>query len=101
MAADFKLWLEFEEWSNSKTNTFDPEDEFINASVTLKDGRRYALNIWTYKNVAKQIADAASENNYLHGEYLTAPDLLVARIDRPFLERVFEDLIRFNRLKPE
>ena len=101
MASEFTLWLEFEAWSDHACNEFDPEDEFINAIVTLADGRRYALNIWTYNNVLTQVAHAKKANECFEGKYLIPPDLLVARIDRPSLEQVFSELIRLNQLKPE
>lgn len=44
--ADFKLWLEFEA---TGIGEWDVENEFCNIGVHLPDGRRYGINVWTYK----------------------------------------------------
>lgn len=47
MVPDFELWLETELGDpNQPANS--PTENFCNINVTLPDGRRYALNIWTF-----------------------------------------------------
>ena len=47
----FELWLEFEHWEPKPDD--DPTDNFFNMQVKLPDGRRYALNVWTFKFLQK------------------------------------------------
>ncbi len=43
----FELWLEFEEYAEPIEG--DPTDDFANVHVRLPDGRKYAMNVWTFK----------------------------------------------------
>ena len=45
-APAFDLWLEFEQVQPQPDD--DPTDDFANMQVRLPDGRRYALNVWTF-----------------------------------------------------
>ena len=88
----FDLWLEFEitsPWG-------ELEHGFFDMLVTVEDGRRYVLSVWTFAFLERARRCAAEE-----GKYLLAPDLLVDRLDREHLEQVVADLIASNGLRDE
>jgi hypothetical protein len=68
--------------------------------VSLPDGRRYALNVWTFSFLerARTLARQAGEN--LHGKYLDAPDLFVQRLERSALHEIVADLLQKGGLNP-
>ena len=94
---EFELWLEFETWQDQ----FDRDDEFCNLQVTISDGSRYALNVWTYKFLSKAITDCKENGEGLGGKYLFPPDLFVERLDRELLEEVVSDLIACGQMKQD
>jgi hypothetical protein len=96
----FELWLEFEHWVAEPCD--DPTDDFFNMLVRLADGRRYALNVWTFKFLQKarypwpyQVGTGVPE------EYLLPPDLFVERLDRGLMERVISQMLAKDEMKPE
>jgi hypothetical protein len=96
----FELWLEFEDWEPRPDD--DPTDDFFNMEVKLPDGRRYVLNVWTFKFLYR----ARYPWPYVEGagepeEYLLPPDLFVDRLDRALLERVVGRLLAGGMMKPE
>jgi hypothetical protein len=95
----FALWLESELWEPSPTD--DPEDECCNITITLDDGREYALNVWTYKFLSRAIADERDSGEGLGGKYLLPPDLFVERLDRRLLEAAVSDLIERDEIREE
>lgn len=96
----FELWLEFEVW-RSAGNEDDSADDFFNMQVTLEDGRKYALNVWTFGSFPRLVAEAKSERQNLNGGYILPPDLFVDRMDRALLESVVEDLIHSGQMRDE
>src|SRR5262245_54140456 len=77
----FELWLEFEHWEPKPDD--DPTDDFFNMQVKLPDGRRYALNVWTFKFIQKARYPWPYEEGVGEPEeYLLPPDLFVERLDR-------------------
>jgi hypothetical protein len=95
----FELWLEFEAWVENPQD--DPADDYFNMEVTLDDGRKYALNVWTYNFLTRAIADATTSGEGLGGKYLLPPDLFVERLNRKLLEDVVSDLIAMGEMKDE
>ena len=93
----FQLWLEFELWEEN----YNPEEEFFNMSVTLDNGKKYALNVWTYKYFELARKLDIQSNDCLGGKYLIPPDLLIEKLDREMIVDIFDDIIRQNSLKPE
>lgn len=91
-----ELWLEFELWS--KDEEFDPNCDVSNVSITLGDGRRYALNVWTFKYLELARQEQAQDPASASSLYVVPPDLLVENLDRALLERVFDDLIEKDLL---
>ena len=51
----FDLWLEFEHWVAQEGD--DPEDEIFNMQIVMHDGKKYALNVWTYKAISGAVKD--------------------------------------------
>ena len=96
----FTLWLEFEHWTPSPDEDA-PRREFFNMSVTLPNGQRYALNVWTYGYFERARAEAATEPETLGGRFLEPPDLFVEGMDRGLLEIVVANLIANGRMRPE
>lgn len=54
---DFGLWLEFEVW-RAAGDSDDPHNDFFNMQITLADGRKYALNVWTCGSFPGLVAEA-------------------------------------------
>lgn len=95
----FELWLEFEHTEPSNT---DPTDDFANIQVSLPDGRRYALNVWTFRFLQRARFPWPYEvTDDRPTEYVVAPDLFVEQLDRPTLERVVAELLTRGELKTE
>jgi hypothetical protein len=98
--AQFELWLEFEHCEPVVGD--EPTDDFCNIQIRLPDGRRYALNVWTFKFLHR--ARHPWPYHVIEGqpaEYLVAPDLFVERLDRALLESVVADLMVTGQLKDE
>lgn len=94
-APAFDLWLEFE-------HAQPQSDDFANVQVRLPDGRRYAMNVWTFGFLPQ----ARFPWPYQEGvgdpaEYLLPPDLFVARLDRPTLERVVAQMLAAGEMRAE
>ena len=88
----FDLWSEAEALS-------EPVDDVCNISVTLEDGRRYALNVWTFsffEKARRDGEDGASEG--IAAAYMLPPDLFVADLSRATLEGVVGDLLDHGTL---
>ncbi|MCC6361680.1 MAG: hypothetical protein IT450_23330 [Phycisphaerales bacterium] len=100
MSTSFDLWLEFENWIADPD--YDPEVDFANVIVTLPDRRRYALNVWTFKFLDR--ARYPWPHNFTNdpqAEYLIAPDLFVARLDRALIERAVSDLLANGQMRAD
>lgn len=95
----FELWLEFEHWIANDQN--DLENDFFNMHVILPNGKRYALNVWTFKYLEQARYKAKDIGEFLGGNYLLPPDLFVERLDRKLLEEIFAELILDGCMKDE
>lgn len=100
----FTLWLEFEQWEKPHDSVLeeDPNDDFANVEVTLPDGRRYALNVWTFLYLHRaRFPWPYDVTDEPPAEYVLPPDLFVERLDRPTLERVVTQLLENDEMKDE
>ncbi len=91
----FKLWLEFEEsspWDNI-------ENDFANIGVNTLDGRRYGINVWTFKFLESAIKLDEENGENLNGLYLTPPDLFVKELSRDCIEKSIADLLEKGNLE--
>ncbi len=95
----FTLWLEFEHYIPKPDD--DPEDDFCNIRIDLANGEAYALNVWTFKFLERAHREDERTGENLSGHYLISPDLLVTRLDRATMEKVFTDLVQTEQLKQE
>jgi hypothetical protein len=96
----FDLWLEFEHTEPPPGH--DPTDDFANVQVRLPDGRRYALNVWTFRFLHRAWFPWPYEITADRpAEYVVAPDLFVEALDRPTLERVVRELLAQGEMKSE
>jgi hypothetical protein len=96
----FELWLEFEHTELPPGH--EPSDDFANVQVRLPDGRRYALNVWTFGFLHRARFPWPDEvKSGTPAEYVVAPDLFVERLDRPTLERVVSELLTHGEMKSE
>lgn len=91
---DFILWLEFEH-----VQGLDPENDFCNIHVDLRDGRHYGINVWTYKFLETTINAARTSGGNLGGLYLTPPDLLVRELTRDCIQQTIQDLLKQGNLE--
>ncbi len=92
----FTLWLEFEEVD---PDNWDIENEFCNVIVNLEDGRKYGLNIWTYKFLETAIKEDLETGKNLNGLYQKPPDLFVKELTRECIERSIQDLLKIDDLE--
>jgi hypothetical protein len=92
----FKLWLEFEEVDRENWNT---KNEYANIHIDLLDGRRYGINVWTYKYVDTAIKHYQLSGENLNGLYLSPPDLFVKELTRDCIEQVISDLLKQGNLE--
>lgn len=88
--ADFTIWLEFEEVG---LNNFDIENEFANIHVTLSDGHRYGISVWTFKFFETTIKQNQENGKCLDGLYQIPPDLFVKEMTRECIEKTIADLL--------
>ena len=96
----FELWLEFEH--TEPTPADDPSDDFANILILMPDGRKYALNVWTFEFMSRARFPWPYEKDSGEPvEYLLPPDLFVAKLDRPTLERIVDSLLVRNEMKTE
>lgn len=93
----FQLWLEFEEWHDDT----DLENDFFNAIVEIADGRRYALNVWTFKYLEEARKEAIEWGDKLFGSYLEPPDLFVEKLERTLMKNVIADLLLRQAMRAE
>ena len=101
-AGMFELWLEFEHTSPLPGSAYDPTDDFANVAVQLPDGRRYALNVWTFKFLHRTRFPWPYETTGEPAEYVVRmPDLFVERLDRPTMQRVVEQLLASGEMRDE
>ena len=91
--------MEFEHWVPKEDD--DPEDDFINMTITLSTGVKYALNVWTFKFLETARREDQQNGDNLNGKYLVPPDLFVEKLDRRLLEDVVTDMIRTHNLRTE
>ena len=96
---DFELWLEWEHFESWDSD--DPEDDFFNVEVQMPDGRRYGLNVWTYRMLERAHREDLETGDHLGGAYLFPPDLFVARRDRALLEAVVRDILASGQIPAE
>ena len=88
----FDLWLEFEHTTTSPND--DSTDDFANVQVRLPDGRKYAMNVWTFRFLNRaRFPWPYEDTSGKPAEYVVAPDLFVERLDRTTLERVVGQLL--------
>jgi hypothetical protein len=92
---EFKLWLEFEEVA---PGMWDIENEFANIQVTLTDGRRYGINVWTFKFFESAIKHDIDHGKNLSGLYEIPPDLFVKELTRECIQKTIKDLLKIGDL---
>jgi len=98
----FDLWLEFEAVDGLQAvPEFDHNDDFFNMTISLPDGRTYALNVWTYQFLERARRQAQESGEELGGAYLLPPDLFVEKLDRQLLEAIVSDLLHRRYLRDE
>ena len=93
---NFKLWLEFEEIDVTNWNL---ENDFCNIHVLLDDGRKYGLNIWTYKFLETAVLEDSKNGQNLNGLYQTPPDLFVKELSRKCIEQTIAELLKNGNLE--
>jgi hypothetical protein len=90
----FSLWLEFEEYEGGYPQPGDdPETDFCNVQVKIGQAT-YAANVWTFGFISRaRLESTTGERLDEPTEWLLAPDLLVARLDRPTISAAVSELI--------
>ncbi|MEO1052634.1 MAG: hypothetical protein AAFX87_18520 [Bacteroidota bacterium] len=87
----FELWLEFEQ---GDTTEWDRTNEFANIQVSLPDGRKYGINVWTYGFFNSELGESKKSDRYL-----IPPDLFVAEMTRKCIELAIDDLLEEGDLE--
>ncbi|ALM49642.1 hypothetical protein AMR72_12455 [Flavobacterium psychrophilum] len=93
---NFILWLEFE---HSDYSDSDMENELCNVIVDLPDGRRYGINVWTYKFLETIEKINQNSGEELAGLYIVPPDLFVKVLTRECIEKTISDLLKRGNLE--
>ena len=90
----FELWLETEIGDLDQPAN-RPTENFCNVQITLEDGRRYALNLWTFDFLpfARHPWPYEIQDKVEPKPYLLPPDLFVERLDRETLELIFSEML--------
>ena len=99
---NFELWIETELGDPSQEGNRTREN-FCNVAIKLPDGRRYALNVWTFDFLPLARLPWPHDGSQT-GElanYLVSPDLFVTSLERPQLEQIVSELIEQGQLKEE
>jgi hypothetical protein len=99
MVPDFELWLETELGDPDRSANSQTEN-FCNINVTLPDGRRYALNIWTFDFLPLARYDDTYDmrEGQEPAKYVFPPNLFVERLDRATIEIVIAELLAIDRM---
>lgn len=94
----FSLWLEFELWGDD--HPFDQYNDYCNIEIAFQDGRRYGLNVWTFKYCDEAIREQIAQGG-VNGLYVLPPDLLVKKLDRQVIEEVIAELVKNDLVRQE
>ena len=99
----FELWLETETGDPIDQPANRPHKNFCSTIVTLSDGRRYSLNVWTFDflPLARRPLARESDTEAPLADHVFPPDLLVKSLDRPTMEKIFTELITTDQMKDE
>jgi hypothetical protein len=99
----FELWLETEIGEPNEQHANRSHENFCNVSVTLKDGRRYALNVWTFDflPLARFPWPYEANDDTQPADYVLPPDLFVECLDRVVIHRVITELLATDQMKTE
>jgi hypothetical protein len=95
----FNLWIEVEIGDKDQPANQLTEN-FCNVVVECEDGRRYALNVWTFDFLP--LARYPWPHSTGLGEpanYLLPPDLFVERLDRETIEQAISQLFQDGEMK--
>ncbi|MDB2685908.1 hypothetical protein N9Y42_01745 [Mariniblastus sp.] len=97
----FELWLETEVGDPKDQPANRSHENFCNISVTMLDGRRYALNVWTFDflPLARYPWPHEINDDAQQVDYLLPPDLFVKSLDRPVIESIISKLIEADEMK--
>jgi hypothetical protein len=106
---DFTLWLEFEEVrlsssqnfgaSQPETDDWNNKNDSCNIHVTLADGRRYGITVWTFDFFATIVGHNKASGENLGGLYQVPPDLFVQELTRECIEATITDLLKRGNLE--
>lgn len=93
---NFSLWLEFEE---VEPDNWDIHNEFANVIVELADGRRYGINVWTFKFFETALSLDREQGATNADLYIKPPDLFVKELSRECIHRTIHDLLQKGNLE--
>ena len=94
----FTLWLEWEEVGGPPEHPFlRPQQNFGNVGITLADGRRYSLTVWTFDYLPLARLEDAPQP----AAYMLPPDLFVESLTREMMETVVAQMLEAGELRDE
>jgi hypothetical protein len=96
----FDLWLEWETGEPLDQPANRPQRNFGNIAITFSDGRRYALNVWTFDflPLSRFPWPYEPQPDAQPARYVLPPDLFVQSLDRATIEAVVKDLLEAGDL---
>jgi hypothetical protein len=99
---DFELWLEFEIGDPGEPGNRATEN-FTNMVITLSDGRRYCLTVWTFDflPLARHPWPYEKNADEVPAKYVIPPDLFVERLDRTSIQAIVSDMLAAGELRKE
>jgi hypothetical protein len=99
---DFELWLEWEIGEPDEPAN-RPQQNFANVGITLADGRRYSLNVWTFDflPMARLPWPHEPQPGVQPAAYVLPPDLFVQSLDRQTMEAVVTEMLNAGDLRDQ
>ena len=99
----FDLWLEVETGDPLDQPANRPNENFSIIEVKLQDGRRYALNVWTFDflTLARYPWPYEIDESKEPAKYLFPPDLFVEKLERNTIESIITQLLKNGEMKEE
>ena len=96
----FELWLETEAGDPDQPAN-RPRENFCNITVATDDGRRYALNVWTFDflPLARYPWPHDPHQGAPPARYVLPPDLFVESLDREVIEGVVAELLGSGQMR--
>lgn len=93
----FGLWYEPDEYESSSGFA----EDFCNVQDKMKNGKVYAMNVWSYSYFDDVRNELKQENSAKEPNYILPPDLFVSVLNKSEISRVIDRLIKEEEMRDE